>query len=149
MDYELEEQQEDLQDVQQEVYENQADDVSNVPTAKRTNDLYALFDKVRRAEDSTKVSNLDPKEIGSPDITVRASQKVALIANTFHHKKFAEFYKSQGELVLASALSKKGFFVDLFVTNKRFSTKSKGSSFNPQDKKKWSLFNRQQEQQAE
>jgi hypothetical protein len=147
MDYELEEQQEDLQDVQQEIYETQADDISNIPTAKKSQDLYSLFDKVRRTEDSTKVSNVDNKELGKLDITIRDAQKIALIANTFHHKRFASFFNALGEITLASSASKKGWFVELFVTNKRFSTKSKGSSFNPQDKKKWSLFNRPEEPQ--
>lgn len=146
-DYELEEQQQDLQDVQQEVFESQADDISNIPTAKKTNDLYSLFDKVRKTPDSTKVANVDIKELGKLDITVRDSQKVALIADTFHHKRFANFYRALGEITLSSSASKKGWFVELFVTNKRFSTKQKGSSFNPQDKKKWSLYKQTEEPQ--
>lgn len=146
MDYDIEEQQEDLQDVQQEVYEAQADDVSNIPTAKRTQDLYSLFDKVRKTDDSIKVSNVEKHELGQPKITIRDANEIALIGRTFHHKKFAEFFKERGEIILASSASKKGWFVDLFVTNKRFSTKSKGDSSNPQEKKKWSMFNKPQQQ---
>ena len=103
--------------------------------------LYALFQEVLTQPSSVKVSNLDKGELGGLGITVRESMRIALLANTFHHPKFANYFFNQGLITTDSAMSKKGWFTELFVTSKKFAQRDTSSSVNlPQQQKKWSLF---------
>lgn len=145
----LEQQQEDMQEVQEDMTEVQ-EDMTDVPTQRKANDLYSLFDKVRTTKDSTKVGNLSLTELGNLNITVRDAQRMALISETFHHKKFAHFYKQLGEITLSSSASKKGWLVELFVTSKKFSSKLRSSGNNPaQNNQKYKLWNKNKPQEQQ
>ena len=145
----IEQQQEDMSDVQEDMVEMQ-EDMTDVPTQKRSQDLYSLFDKVRTTSDSTKVGNLNNTELGNLNITVRDSQRMSLIGRTFHHKKFADFYKGLGEITLGTSASKKGWLVELFVTSKKFSSKLRSSNSNPdQLKQKYKLWNKNKQAESE
>jgi len=141
----------------QEDYEAQADDIedhsdaaenvewSEVPERKRQESLYHLFQKVWKATDSSKVANLNNIELGRPIMNVRDAQYLALLADTFKHKKFANFFRSTGEIVLSTSASKKGWFTELFVSQKKFTSRSVSSgggysSGSSGKKKKWTLF---------
>ena len=140
----------------QEDYEAQADDMedhsdaaenvewSEVPERKRQESLYHLFQKVWKATDSSKVANLNNVELGRPVMNVRDAQYLALLADTFKHKKFANFFRNTGEIVLSTSASKKGWFTELFVSQKKFTSRSVSSgggySGGSGKKKKWTLF---------
>lgn len=137
-------------------YQAQADemedraDISNsvdwaeVPEQKRQESLYRLFQQVWKAEDSSKVANLTNAELGKAVMSVRDAQHLALLAETFRHPKFARFFKDSGEIVLATSASRKGWFAELFVSQKKFTSRSVGSgggySSGSSSKKKWTLF---------
>lgn len=107
--------------------------------------VYALFQEVLGTKDTTKVSNLDKVEIGDIGITVRDALKINLIARTFKHPRFGEFFMSQAGIISDSAMSKKGWFTELFVTSKKFAQRDTSSSLNlPQQQKKWTLFGKNQ-----
>lgn len=107
--------------------------------------LYALFQDVMNQPSSIKVSNLDKGELGDLGITVRESMRIALLANTFRHPIFARYFFNQGLITTDSAMSKKGWFTELFVTSKKFAQRDTSSSVNlPQQQKKWSLFSNNQ-----
>ena len=139
---------EDISD-QQERMEDQSDDVesaewADIPQKRKQDSLYTLFNKVWKSPDSSKVANLHPSELGKqPLMTVRDAQYLSLLGVTLKHPKFAKFFKSTGEITLSTSASKKGWFTELFVSQKKFTTRAAGS-FGPQDtssqKKKWSLF---------
>jgi hypothetical protein len=139
---------EDISD-QQERMEEQGDDVesaewADIPQKRKQDSLYTLFNKVWNSRDSTKVANLAKEELGKqPLMTVRDSQYLSLLGNTLKHPRFAKFFRATGEITLASSASKKGWFTELFVSQKKFTTRAAGTFGNPNisnEKKKWSLF---------
>lgn len=116
--------------------------------------IYALFDTVLNKPDSTKVSNLDKDELGSLGISVRDNMRIALMGNTFGHPIFANFFSKQAKIINDSSMSKSGWFTELFVTSKKYASKSSSSHIGnlpPQNKGKWKMFtskgNHQQESQ--
>jgi hypothetical protein len=118
---------------------------AEVPARRKQDSLYTLFQKVWKTPDSSKVANLSFVELGRPVITVRDAKYLALLALTFKHHRFAQFFLNAAEITLATSASKKGWFTELFVSQKKFTTRSTGFSeaFGQQsssNKKKWSIF---------
>lgn len=139
--------QEEIQD-QMEHQENQQWEQeweqAQVPTQRKTDSLFSLFQKVWKSPDSSKVANLNNVELGRLDISVRNSQYLNLLAQTFHHQKFGQFFKANGEIVLSTSASKKGWFTELFVSQKKFTTRATASQSSgaPTEKQKqrWNIF---------
>jgi len=105
--------------------------------------IYALFDAVRRTPRTTKVSNLNKTELGDLGISVRESMRIALLAKTFHHPIFARFFLDQAGIISDSAMSKEGWFTELFVTSKRYASRESSSKVDnlPKfEKGKWKMF---------
>src|SRR3990167_1374322 len=113
----LEEQTEKQKEAQDEVYEDTA------PTYKEKDDLYSLFKWIIARTDSSKVGNLDKVELGLLNISVRDCQRISLIGDVLKHAQFGKFFLGQGEITLATSLSKKGHLVELFVTTQKKSAK--------------------------
>lgn len=138
---------------QMEDQSDQADSIewAEVPARRKQDSLYTLFQKVWKAPDSSKVANLSLPELGKPMMTVRDAQYLALLAMTFKHPKFAMFFKHTSEIALSTSASKKGWFTELFVSQKKFTTRSTSlmGGSGPSDKKKWSIFGSNQAQQQE
>lgn len=131
---------EDTQDLQKELLEEQLEQMEGYPSPKKPDNLFTLFRTVLKTPDSSKVANLDKRELGDLNISVRDCQRIALLAETMRHEKFAEFFMGQGEIVLSTSASKKGWFTELFVTSKKFAAKQVGNLPQQQPKKKWSLY---------
>ena len=129
-----------------EEYEDQLEDqedYADVPYQKKKDDLFSLFTKVWKAPDSSKVGNLNNQELGVLNISVRDAQRIALLAEVCHHKKFGEFFNKQAEIILKTSASKKGWFVELFVSQKKFTSRSSSQTTNlPEKKSKWNLYNK-------
>lgn len=127
---------EDMLD-QQERMDDQHDDIENVewadvPQQKRSEGLYTLFQKVLRSKDNSKVGNLDKYELGpQPFMNVRNAQFLALCGATVHHKEFARFFYDIGEITLKTSASKKGWFTELFVSQKKQTTRFTGTGGAP------------------
>jgi len=141
----FEEQIEENVELNQEANEDYADE--NSPSYSKPDDLYSLFWKVAKIKDSSKVANLDKTELGLLDMSVRDMQRIALVAETLGHKGFAVWMNAQAEIVLKTSASKKGWFTELFVTARKFSSKEKKLGIPdmgvPTEKKSfWSKFKR-------
>lgn len=107
--------------------------------------IYQLFDTVRRTPDSTKVSNLNEIELGDLGISVRECMRIALLADTFGHKGFANFFRKQAGIISDSSMSKKGWFTELFVTSKRYASRESASKVDELphfNKGKWKMFSK-------
>ena len=115
--------------------------------------IYQLFDTVLNKPRSTKVSNLNKDELGDPIINVRNNMRIALLAKSFGHPRFANFFVSQAGIISDSAMSKDGWFTELFITSKRYASRESASSIKtlPQTSKgKWKMFSAKgQENQRE
>lgn len=133
---------------QQERMEDNSDDAetaewADIPQKRKQDSLYTLFNKVWKSPDSSKVANLHPTELGKqPLMTVRDAQYLALLGTTLKHPRFSRFFRATGEITLSTSASKKGWFTELFVSQKKFTTRAAGSFGNTDSnqKKKWSLF---------
>ena len=125
---------------QQEAYE----EVDAQPPYAEKDDLWGLFWKVIKADDSSKVSNLDLKtELGIPNINVRDCQRIAMLGNYLGHPGFARYFWMLGQITLSTSASKRGWLVDNFVTSKKFSAKERVSNLpqlQPVKKKKFKIF---------
>jgi len=110
--------------------------------------IYGLFDNVLNRPSSIKVSNINPKtELGDVGITIREAMKIGVLAETFKHPIFAHFFYQLAGITTDSAMSKDGWFTELFVTSKKYSQKASQASINnlPQNNnKKWKMFNKNQ-----
>lgn len=134
---EEEEWQDNFVDEQREQWEEAG---GNYPQAKRPDSLFSLFKNVWSTKDSSKVANLDKTELGDLGMSVRDCQRIALLSELLHHKKFAKYFAEQGEITLATSMSKKGWFVELFVTSKKFAHKGTLGNLVQNKKPKWRLF---------
>jgi len=111
--------------------------------------LYGLFKEVLKKPDTTRVSNLTNEELGVLPISVRGAQWIALIARTFGHKGVSNFFDQQSNLITTSAMARKGWFSELFITSKRFASRDTSSNIQnlPQFKKsKWKVFSDRERQ---
>lgn len=125
---------------------------AQVPFQKRPESLFGLFTKVWKAPDSSKVANLDKWEMGKISMSVRDAQYLSLLGSTLHHPGFSGFFRNVGEITLKTSASKKGWFTELFVSQKKFTARTAQTAASPQEeKKKWSLLGSKnnQEQSSE
>jgi len=69
-----------------------------------------------------------------------------LIASTFKHPGVSTFFLNQSRIITDTAMSKKGWFTELFVTSKKYASRDSSSSvlnLPPQSqtkKDKWKIF---------
>lgn len=123
---------------QRELWEEQTG--MNYPSQRKPDSLFTLFKDVWRTSNSSKVGNLDARELGDLGISVRDCQRIALLAKTLHHDDFATYFQKQGEITLATSMSKKGWFVELFITSKKEARKGNLGNLKGTPKPKWRLF---------
>ena len=120
---------------------------ANVPQQKEKDDLFSLFGKVWQALDSSKVANLSNQELGMLPMSVRDNLNLKLLGKTFGHKNFADFFGARAEIINATSASKKGWFTELFVSQKKFTSKSSSRTTSlPEKKSKWNIYNKNKQQ---
>jgi len=130
-------------EISNEAQEEYAED--NSPTYAKADDLYSLFWKTININDSSKVGNLDNKELGMLDISVRDCQHIANTAKILGETQFANWMTEQAQIILRTSSSKKGWLAELFVTAKRFASKEKRLGINeaqPQQQKNKSFWDK-------
>lgn len=119
-----------------------AESFNEIGSRSTDNGLYKLFDEIRKSDNSVKVSNLQMTELGTPIVSVRDCLFLSHLGEMNGHYGWAEFWLRQAEITNSTAMSKKGWFSELLVSNKRTTHKTSNPGFNPviPSKKKWSLF---------
>ena len=139
---------EDQTDLQEDEMEAR-EDALDYPSMSPNDSLFTLFRRVLGIKDSSKVGNLDKTELGELPINVRECQRIALLAHLFEHNKFAQFFEDMGQITLRTSASKKGWFTELFVTQKKYTTRTKAQLKGLSGgKKKWFGGKSQQSQEA-
>ena len=89
------------------------------PTPKDKADVISYFKKVIAMNDNSKTANLDIIELGIAKLPVRTVQDLSLYAEKMDMKGFSNYFKAEGQITLATSLSKDGFLDVLAVTQKR------------------------------
>ena len=124
------------------------DEYSNVPGMKKKDDVFSLFSKVWKAQDSSKVANLSNQELGMLPMSVRDNKYLALLGVTFGHRDLANFFNARAEIINSTSASKKGWFTELFISQKKFTSKASSQTMSlPEKKSKWNLYNKNKQQQ--
>lgn len=112
--------------------------------------IYGLFKNVKDSKDTKRVSNLKDDELGMWDLSVRDCERVALISKTFRHPGVQKFFISQSRIITDTAMSRKGWFAELFVTSKKYASRDSSSSVlglpQTQKKDKWKIFSSKEPQ---
>lgn len=85
------------------------------PAETKKDSQFMLFREIVKSKDSTKVSNLDKVDL----LNVRLFQDLALYCKGEGLEIVSNYLKNRGEVVLATAMSKKGFFLTTMVTQFR------------------------------
>ena len=94
--------------------------------------IFSFFKKLLTITDSTKVANLDKRELGHPELSVRNCQRLAYLGEIMHNEAFNSYFKMQGEITLATSMAKKGWLPELVVSQKRFNSRSIQTNPQPQ-----------------
>ena len=107
--------------------------------------IYGLFKETLNRKDSKKVSNLTNEELGQWNLSVRDCERIALISKTFKHPGVQAFFRDQSRIITDTAMSRKGWFAELFVTSKKYASRASSSSItstpqSPTKTNKWKIF---------
>lgn len=110
---------------------------------KKSDSLFSLFRDVWRTKDSSKVANLTDKELGDLNISVRHCQDIALFAKLLGHKGINRYFRRRGEVILATSMSRRMRFAELFVTTKKLAQKGVVGGGDKSSNQKWKIFGKE------
>jgi hypothetical protein len=121
--------QQDLMEYQQEVQADQQfgttpEQFGSYPEMTPKESIFTFFRHILGIKDSSKVANLDRRELGMLDLSVRNSEHLAKLGNMLHNKSYQDFFMAKAEITLATSMSKKGWLPELVVSQKKFSQRT-------------------------
>ena len=114
--------QEDYDDYSQDNMEDQQ--FGAYPGQVPRESIFTFFAKVLGLKDSSKVGNLDRRELGMLDLSVRNCEYLANLGSMLHNKSYNNFFMRKAEITLATSMSKKGWLPELVVSQKKFSQRT-------------------------
>ena len=91
---------------------------------KEKESIFTFFKHIVGIKDSSKVANLDKRELGFLDLSVRSYEYLANLGTLLHNKSYNNFFMGNAEIVLATSMSKKGWLPELVISQKRFTQRS-------------------------
>lgn len=106
----------------------------NLPVQRES--LFSFFKHILGVKDSSKVANLDRRELGMLDLSVRNCEYLGKLGDQLHNKSFGQYFMMKGEITLATSMSKKGWLPELVVSQKRFTQRAVQPVISPQPAKK-------------
>ena len=112
------------QDMQAEQQFQQQDQFGSYPDAPPKESIFTFFRHILGIRDSSKVANLDKRELGMLDLSVRISEHLAGLGYMLHNKSYGDFFMRKAEITLATSMSKKGWLPELVVSQKKFSQRT-------------------------
>ena len=116
------EDQQDFSEYQQDAQEEQQ--FGSYPGAIPKESIYTFFMRILGIKDSSKVANLDKRELGMLDLSVRNCEHLAGLGTMLHNKSYNEFFMNKAEITLATSMSKKGWLPELVISQKKFSQRT-------------------------
>lgn len=104
---------------QQPITNEQAEEMLRSFASKAVNTHTFLTDVIK-SKSTTRTGNLEIEELGMPRITQRGVLELALFTKeTFKDEGWNKYFSELAEIQTGSSLSKKGFLLNLSVTNKK------------------------------
>lgn len=120
--------QQDFGEYQQELQEDQQfgnqGQFGSYPDPSPRESIFTFFRHILGIRDSSKVGNLDRRELGMLDLSVRNSEHLAKLGTMLHNKSYNTFFMNKAEITLATSMSKKGWLPELVVSQKKFSQRT-------------------------
>jgi len=117
---------EDSQETSQDLQDSQLESYESYPQGVRPReDQYTWFWKIVKLQDSTKVANVEDREIGQAPLTIRGIKRVALVAEQLGNNKLAEYFNKEAEIILATSMSRKGWLVEQSISQKKSTTRAR------------------------
>lgn len=114
--------QQDYSDYATETQEEQQ--FGSYPNQVPKESIYTFFKSILGIKDSSKVANLDKRELGMLDLSVRNCEYLAKLGTMLHNKAYNDYFMQKAEITLATSMSKKGWLPELVVSQKRFSSRT-------------------------
>lgn len=124
------------------------------PQAKEKSDLYQWFWKVvklgkvgqddKGALRVAKVGYLKDTEIGENIISMRDALNLGYLGEIFHHPKFGEYFQARSMITSATSMSRKGWFMDLSISQKKVRERNRQGMASSTGDKKWRLFKKRE-----
>lgn len=139
---------EDQYDDSQDLNENTLDQYETYSQQKEKSDLFNWFWKVTRLKDTfrlVKTGNLFSTEIGDNIISVRDAMNLANLGRIFHHDKFGEYWDSRAQIISATSMARKGWFMDLSISQKKVRDRVRPGSSSSGGQGKWNMFTKKKE----
>lgn len=112
----------DFGEFQQEIQEDQQ--FGSYPNQPPRESIFTFFKHILGIKDSSKVGNLDRRELGMLDLSVRNSEHLGKLGFMLHNKSYNDFFMTKAEITLSTSMSKKGWLPELVVSQKKFSQRS-------------------------
>jgi len=138
------EQGQEISDGQEEQY-----DYGTNPAMKQQDSIYKWFWKVVQLGNIdklnpetlklVKVGNLQNKEVGETHISVRDALNLNHLGNLFGHPRFGSYFGAQAMITSATSMARKGWFMDLSISQKKVRERSRNDS-SSEKKKGWQMF---------
>jgi hypothetical protein len=117
-----EDDQQDHIEYQQDSQEDQQ--FGSYPNAVPKESIFTFFRHLLRIPDSSKVGNLDKRELGSLDLSVRNCEYLGKLGYMLHNRSYGDFFMNKAEITLATSMSKKGWLPELVVSQRKFTQRS-------------------------
>jgi hypothetical protein len=112
------------QDIQTDQQFGNQDQFGSYPDATPKESIFTFFRHILGIKDSSKVANLDKRELGMLDLSVRNSEHLAGLGYMLHNKAYGDFFMRKAEITLSTSMSKKGWLPELVVSQKKFSQRT-------------------------
>lgn len=121
--------QQDLMEYQQEIQQDQQfgttpEQFGSYPEMTPKESIFTFFRHILGIKDSSKVANLDRRELGMLDLSVRNCEHLANLGSMLHNSSYEKFFMSKAEITLSTSMSKKGWLPELVVSQKKFSQRT-------------------------
>ena len=88
--------------------------------AEEKSNVHNFLLRVVETEDTTKVANLLDEELGAAKLPVRTLQELSLFAEEIGNMPyFAKYFKAEGEIILATSLSREAKLLEAAITTAR------------------------------
>lgn len=108
---EVEEKEEELKDAE--------DSLGGYPPSIEKPSAFQFFSKAVDTRDSSKISNLTNEELGGTRLSVRDYQSMGWFAENIKQNKLAKYFYGKAEVTLSTGLSRRGFLMNLAVTQRK------------------------------
>jgi hypothetical protein len=109
----------DFQEADQE-RQDQAVFTGNIQEPGEKDSIFTFFRHLLRLGNSSKVANLDKRELGMLDLSVRNNEYLSKLGDLLHNKSYQDFFRAKSEIILSTSMSKKGWLPELVVSQKKF-----------------------------